>query len=833
MAIYSDCLAEAVKAEKISAATAARLTKLIADAEKEAESLGKSGVDAYTFATSKAAERMLDEVGRSKKDIAREILRTQMLMEDAPKNTAGVFRGLEAILGELRRGGGQQQGLVASQRSARNVMHAMLTDFLDDLRSKNFGLTRDRVAPRDTVTEVMGKSSGAEGAKANAGTWQKTLEWWRDAMENEGVHIRNLKDFFLPQEFNSAKVKNMGQDAFVAEMTQRWQNGGLRLRDFKSTADEALLTPGKDDARVSEILAEAWDGIAFKGNTRIEPGISNKETMGDRYNRRRVFEWTSPDAYFDFADTFGNGADNLGEAFTRHLHKMSQDLGTARVLGPDPDRMAKTLIQFGEQQKISQSQAKWLDTLYFHSSGQAQEPANVTWANSAQAVRSWLSGVQLSGATLSSLSDFAFLRSTAAFNGLGASRVMAAYVSELANTGGSRRLSRQLGLANETGLRGLRDHFDETLTANGGSLFRGEGLEAASAGMNRIAGHAAEFVMRGTGLEYHTNTARGALGKLFLGTLADHAGKGFEALPDRMGAFLQRYGIDAGQWDVLRAKAMHGEGLFMDPAYLAYSGTAAEREPAMRLLGAIDAEVKYGVPEGGVATRALMLGKTEAGTLAGEGRRSLQYLGFGLSATMMNGWRAIDNLMGRQGFMPRGQYLLALSIEATVLGGMSYQLKNIAQGKDPEAMDTADFWAKAASMGGAGGMLGDQVKRLWQTKSKADAARLLTPTGGLAVDTGALLLGNLNQAWHGENTNFGREATNWGRKYALPRLFYTNLGVDRLGWDTLQRMADPDAAGAFSRIEQRARHDEGTSYWWRPGQTEPIRPPNLEAVLGR
>jgi hypothetical protein len=46
-------------------------------------------------------------------------------------------------------------------------------------------------------------------------------------------------------------------------------------------------------------------------------------------------------------------------------------------------------------------------------------------------------------------------------------------------------------------------------------------------------------------------------------------------------------------------------------------------------------------------------------------------------------------------------------------------------------------------------------------------------------------------------------------------------------------MCAPDAGGAFSLIEQRARKDTDTRYWWRPGQSEPMRPPNLGAALGR
>ena len=848
--IYDECLAESVAAKKITQSTADKLRKYIGDAEKEAESLGKGGTDAYTFAVSKAAERMIEEVGRKKMDIAGDILRTQRLMEDAPKNSAGIFRGLQAILGERVRGEGGKYSLVASQRAVFRTMGGMLTDFLEDLRSSNFGLSRDRVAPRHTVSEIMGKSSGAAGAKENATAWTKTLEWWRSAMEAEGVKIRELKDYFLPQQFNTLKVKAMGRDGFVAAMTERWQAGDLRLRDFQSSADDALFKPGgetwrkegvkKDEDLVREILGTAYDNIATKGNISIEPGVTSRDTMADRYNKRRVFEWTSDTAYFDFANTFGNGADNLGEAFSRHLHQMSLDLGTARILGGDPDKTAKTLVQYGQKSGISEGQTHALEKLYYHSSGQAHAAANVTWANTGQAVRSWLSSVQLGGAVLSSFSDFAFLRSTAAFNGLSSTRVMGRYLEALGTLSGpeGRRAAMRQGLMIETGLRGLRDAFDETLNANigkPGSIFTGEGMEAASAGMSRIGGQAAEFVMRATGLEHHSNAGRVALGNEFLATFAEHAGAKFDALPERLGAMLQRYGIDAADWDVLRTHAMHGEKLFMDPAFLAHSGTAAQRESALRLLGAIDAETKYAVPEGGVTTRAMLLGETKAGSLVGEVLRSFQYKGFVGSVTLFNGWRAIDNIMGKQGYMPRGQYLAALAVEATVLGALSYQLKNIAAGRDPEAMDTAEFWGKAFVMGGAGGMLGDQIKTFLQTKSKADFARTLTPTAGLIADTAALVGGNLNQAFSGETTNIGREGATFLRKYALPRTFYTSLAVDRLMWDTVQKMWDPDAGGAFARTEQRARKESGTQYWWRQtGNMDlPNRGPDLGAAMGR
>jgi len=273
----------------------------------------------------------------------------------------------------------------------------------------------------------------------------------------------------------------------------------------------------------------------------------------------------------------------------------------------------------------------------------------------------------------------------------------------------------------------------------------------------------------------------------------------------------------------------------MDPAWLAFNGKAAEREPALRLLGAIDAEAKYGIPEGSVATRALMLGTTQPGTWAGEARRAVQYKGFTLSVTMLHGWRAIDQMFDANGTMPRGMYLANLMVSATVLGALSFQLKNIASGKDPERMDTVDFWAKAAAMGGAGGMFGDQVKTFMQTKGTDDAARLLSPTAGLALNVMSLTGGNIFQSTHGEKANFGREAVSFGKKYALPRLWYTSAAVDRLGWDVLQRWYDPGAPGAFSRVEQRSRKENDVSFWWRPtGNFQgPERPPALERAFGQ
>ncbi len=289
---------------------------------------------------------------------------------------------------------------------------------------------------------------------------------------------------------------------------------------------------------------------------------------------------------------------------------------------------------------------------------------------------------------------------------------------------------------------------------------------------------------------------------------------------------MERYGITPADWDILRTKALDGRG-FLDPARLAGEGDGPQREAALKMIGAIAIEQRMAVPEGNAITRAYVMGQTRPGTVAGEFLRSaMQYKGFALSAGLMHGWRMVESLSDAQGQWFRGHYMAALVVQATVMGAVALQLKNIAAGRDPEPMfddKNPFFWAKAAAQGGAGGMIGDQIKTMFTTKSSADAARLLTPTGGLMIDAGGLLFGNVNQALSGEKVGAAKEAVRFANKYT-PDLWYTRLAMDRLVWDTLQKMADPDAASTFSRMQERARKEQGTGYYWRPGSSEPRAP---------
>jgi hypothetical protein len=272
----------------------------------------------------------------------------------------------------------------------------------------------------------------------------------------------------------------------------------------------------------------------------------------------------------------------------------------------------------------------------------------------------------------------------------------------------------------------------------------------------------------------------------------------------------------------------------LDPALLAREAIDGPgRDAAVKMLGAIAGIQRMAVPEGNAITRALVLGDTRPGTLHGEFLRSIaQYKGFPMASFMQHYFRAMESLRDGEGQWFRGQYLASLMISTTVLGALSLQLKNIAYGKDPQPMfgeHAAKFWSLAFAQGGAGGIFGDQLKALAMASQNGDASRMMSPVAGFFADVVGLTRGNLGQSLAGRDARAGRDAVNFANKYT-PDIWYTRLAMDRLVWDTLQKMADPEAADTFSRIQERARREQQTQFWWRPGTSSPREPDLSRAV---
>ncbi|MGO7286967.1 hypothetical protein ACC805_34300 [Rhizobium ruizarguesonis] len=63
-------------------------------------------------------------------------------------------------------------------------------------------------------------------------------------------------------------------------------------------------------------------------------------------------------------------------------------------------------------------------------------------------------------------------------------------------------------------------------------------------------------------------------------------------------------------------------------------------------------------------------------------------------------------------------------------------------------------------------------------------------------------------------------------------LWYTKAATDRLIFDNIQAMIDPNYRQSFNRYEKRMKKDFGQTFWWAPGDGLPQRAPNM-VTLGR
>jgi hypothetical protein len=240
-------------------------------------------------------------------------------------------------------------------------------------------------------------------------------------------------------------------------------------------------------------------------------------------------------------------------------------------------------------------------------------------------------------------------------------------------------------------------------------------------------------------------------------------------------------------------------------------------------------ETDYAVVMPGARERALMLGKTQRGSVVGEILRSgWQYKSFPVTMASMHGIRALQEAAeGRYG------YVFSLALGTTVLGALGLQMKQLVQGKDPRDMTDPRFWGASFIQGGGAGILGDF---LYATADRSDRSfyeqMLGGPTAGLVDDSVRLIGGNISGVAQDEKTNFGRELARFVRNYTPgSTLWYARLAADRLLWNNLQRMLDRDAGTSFRRMEQRARQDYGQAFWWRPGTSSPQRAPNLRTAV--
>jgi len=301
---------------------------------------------------------------------------------------------------------------------------------------------------------------------------------------------------------------------------------------------------------------------------------------------------------------------------------------------------------------------------------------------------------------------------------------------------------------------------------------------------------------------------------------------------------LAQGGITPDEWDTIRrVDAIHaeeGHGGFLVPDHIRTAGLLDDADAADALATKLHSvmlqQVELAVPSSSVRGRAMIVGKTEAGTFYGELLRSgAMYKSFALSVLF-------NQVIGRLRRLPpgrRGQELAKFMAVSTILGGVAIQLKEIAKGRDPQPVNNIDYWRRAAFQGGGLGIFGDLISSESTRAGGGLAETLAGPVVGLGGDILGIPSAGITDAAQGKDTNYGREAVRAVRHNTplLSSLWYVRTAYDRILMDTMQSILDPEAEKSWKRAATRRRNEYGNADYWRAGEVTPSRAPDLSSVV--
>jgi len=747
-------------------------------------------------AAKQAAEDIVFEKKRAAINVARQIvahdINHRFMEAQAPK---------ENRFAALRRIAVVDQDRGANVRAQEQVRQGIVKDSLRqlqqvaDVTSKYFGFLTNRAAVRDMIREGMGEDSHNPTAKAAWKAWADVAENLRQQFNEAGGAIRKLSYGYVPQRWDWYKASKVSTEEFIGDFLPR-----LR-RDAYFNENGSPMT----DGQLRDFLAKAHDSIRTDGASDLEPGEQGESALKNRRQERRVIHLKDGDAWMDMQAKYGQGS--MLEAMIGHVNGMARDIAAMKTWGPNADAGFKTMLDMAEKaeskrmapDKIAAERYK-TQVSYDIASGKLGPMANPTIARMAQNVRA-LMMFKLGSSAISALSDGANVRAIARANNI---PQIKAWLHQMKAWTSSdyRQFVRSQGAGIEATV-GHINRFAEEVTHAGMPM------------------QIATSLLRVFGLNFVDGVRRTGMGGVMMEHLGSLVAK-HETVPE--GTVIASRGITNDTWQIWRQAKLERGMLTPDSVGRVEGLTPSMRRQAMQdLTGAMASDVDTVVPMPTDRTRAKVQAALGAanfarGTVGGELMRSLlQFKGFPL-AMFGNAMRRMAGIPTLKG---KAFYAAEFIATASILGAVSVQLKELANGKNPQDMTDPKFAGRAFVQGGALGLYGDTLKAVVDPYGFALGDQL-GPTVSTIEDFEKLFT----------KGNRGATGTQLLRGMT-PEPFYAKAAIDHL---IFQRMQDYFSPGYGMRAQQRAQADFHNGFYWQPSTSRNIpapQAPNFRTAIGK
>ncbi len=677
------------------------------------------------------------------------------------------------------------------------------------------------IMTRDMLREVF---KGADGhtdnkaAQAGARAWLDTIEGLRQRFNAAGGDVGALDYGYVPQPHDGAKVRKAGADA--------WAQKVLPLLDRSRYVDErgAQLS----DADVLAMLKKAHETIATDGLNKSEPG--EFKGTGKRANRgsdSREIHFADGDAWAAYMAEFGRGS--VYDAMMRHISGITRDIALVERYGPDATATSRLLLDQAVRADGT-TEARPVGTMavnpqtYWNMiSGKTGSPADEGLANTFSTIRNVMTAAKLGGAVISSFADLGTLAVTAGYNRLPYWQLIKDIGRQ--GTAEAREFMAVHGMAADSAMNALNRWSGENLS-------------------HGWSGHLSNTVMKLSLLNAWTDGLKQGFTLSMNAKMAELSRKAWGELHEFDRVRFERAGITEADWAVLNTVQLES---FKGRELLTPQGIKQAGHPglAARLMGFIDDEADHAIVSPDMATRAITtMGGQQAGTFGGEIARTVtQFKAFPISMFTRHWSRMLEGNMGADGaprLANRAVYGFAMMATLLGLGAVSFQSKQVLQGKDPIDMDPttgtgARFWARAVATGGGLGIAGDMLLVDPQGGAGDATATFTKNFAGPAIGTAGELLAkniveNAWQAAEGKDTHWQAELLNWAKSNTPgASLWWVKPFMEHGFLNAVNENLSP---GYLARVQDRARKDWGQKMWWVPRDALPARAPDILGAFG-
>ncbi|AZM38911.1 hypothetical protein EJP75_10390 [Acinetobacter baumannii] len=726
------------------------------------------------------------------------------------------------------------QSISTNARAIASIYRGELVDFYTNIKG-GLGVFVDQNLVRNIVQERFGNSSGDALAKKLSDQMGKVFEDMRDRFNRNGGDIGKLDDWGIPQTHNAEKLAVAGKQQWVQDATRNID------RNKYVNEDGTLYT----DNQINDLLEYAFDTIVTGGANKIQVGKAGHQGSAkttNKHSESRVLHFKDADAWMDYQSKYGGM--QFADLVEAHIMGMSRDIAMVESLGSNPKMAMKILMDAARHKDTAKGiPVKDVDdtltrtqTMFDEFTG-ANMPQSEVLANLGLAYRSMNVASMLGGTTLTSITDQATMAMTARVHNISYRKTFGELISQLNPTNkADRDLARSLGLATEEMLGSINRWADDGLTS----------VHGKSEKLAKVSNSIASQVMRISFLNALTASSKTAFSKMLMAKYGDMTRtKAWKDLEAHDKELLEKTGINERAWQVMQLadpvidrkgnKLMSARSIFEIPDNkLTHLGDPQKvrEEVATQFQTHLLDEQGMAVIEAGLRERTWLMGNTKRGSAMGEIWRGItQFKSFPASFIMRHGsrFKAQDGLKGK------AAYGMSLFLMTTMLGALVVQLKELANGNDPQVMfdsddprQTAKFFTRSVVQGGGLSILGDIVVAGADPSGRGITDFIAGPLGSDAKAVAGITVGNAMQWYEGKDTNAANEAFKLAKsKIPAQNLWYTKAAVNRMFFDEIQ---DSIAPGYREKLLRKAEREQGRTQWWGD-DLDDVQAPDFERVV--